>query len=66
MATKKKKTTTKSSVNKKKTKTVKLVEIIELPKDIHPYFIATQFHPEYESSVFKPHPLFIRLLQSKI
>lgn len=34
----------------------KLVEIIELPK--HPFFIATQFHPEFQSHFLAPHPLF--------
>lgn len=34
----------------------KLVEIIEI-KD-HPFFIASQFHPEYKSKPFRPHPLF--------
>lgn len=33
-----------------------LVEIIELKK--HPFFIATQFHPEFQSTPFAPHPLF--------
>ncbi len=33
-----------------------LVEIIELPD--HPFFIATQFHPEFKSRPFSPHPLF--------
>ncbi len=33
-----------------------LVEIIELPS--HPWFIGVQFHPEYKSTVAKPHPLF--------
>ena len=41
-----------------------LVEIVELPQDTHPFFIATQFHPEYESFMFKPHPLFVALFQS--
>ena len=40
-----------------------LVEIVELPKDKHPFFIATQYHPEYESFMFKPHPLFVGLMQ---
>jgi len=35
-----------------------LVEIIELPKDLHPFFIATQFHPEFKSRLIKPHPIF--------
>ncbi len=34
----------------------KLVEIIELKN--HPFFIACQFHPEFKSKPFKPHPLF--------
>ena len=34
-----------------------LVEIVEISD--HPYFIATQFHPEYASTVLAPHPLFI-------
>ena len=34
----------------------KLVEIIELPK--HPFFIASQFHPEFQSKPHMPHPLF--------
>src|SRR5262249_39478684 len=34
----------------------KLVEIIELPK--HPFFIASQFHPEFQSKPHQPHPFF--------
>jgi CTP synthase len=33
-----------------------LVEIVEI--EDHPYFIGAQFHPEYKSTVAKPHPLF--------
>jgi CTP synthase len=36
----------------------KFVEIIELPRDAHPYFIACQFHPEYKSKPLAVHPLF--------
>ena len=39
-----------------------LVEIIELKK--HPYFIASQFHPELKSRPDKPHPLFVGLLKA--
>ncbi|EPR65757.1 CTP synthase [Cyclobacterium qasimii] len=39
-----------------------LVEIIEL-KD-HPWFIGTQFHPEYKSTVLNPHPLFVRFIKA--
>ncbi len=35
-----------------------LVEIIELPQDKHPFFLGTQFHPEFKSSPLSPHPLF--------
>src|SRR3984885_13666689 len=34
----------------------KLVEVIELPN--HPFFIACQFHPEFQSKPNQPHPLF--------
>lgn len=42
------------------------VEMIELPEDIHPFFIATQAHPEYKSQPLKPHPLFIEYLKAVI
>ncbi len=35
-----------------------LVEIIELPSKIHPFFIGVQFHPEFKSRPLAPHPLF--------
>lgn len=35
-----------------------LVEIIELNKNIHPFFIGTQFHPEFTSRVINPQPIF--------
>ena len=34
----------------------RLAEIIELPD--HPWFVACQFHPEFKSTPFNPHPLF--------
>jgi CTP synthase len=36
----------------------KLVEMIELPTDVHPFFIGCQFHPEFRSRPTAPHPLF--------
>lgn len=39
-----------------------LVEIIEL--DNHPYFVASQFHPEYKSTVMNPHPLFVAFVKA--
>lgn len=35
-----------------------LMEICELPVSAHPFFVATQFHPEFKSRPFLPHPLF--------
>ena len=39
-----------------------LVEFIELDQDVHPYFIATQAHPEFRSRPQRPHPLFAGLI----
>ena len=36
----------------------KLVEIVELPTDVHPFFVAVQFPPEFKSRPNRPHPLF--------
>lgn len=36
----------------------KLMEIIELPRSLHPFFVGTQFHPEFQSRPLAPHPLF--------
>ncbi|MCX6792264.1 MAG: CTP synthase, partial [Candidatus Gottesmanbacteria bacterium] len=36
-----------------------LAEIIELPKSAHPFFVGTQYHPEYRSRPLKPHPIFL-------
>ena len=35
-----------------------LVEIVELPKAVHPSYFACQYHPEFKSQPLKPHPLF--------
>ncbi|GIU81913.1 MAG: CTP synthase [Acidobacteria bacterium] len=42
----------------------KFVEIIELPKEVHPFFIGCQFHPEYKSKPLKPHPLFVAFVKA--
>ncbi len=42
------------------------VEMIELPKNMHPFFIATQAHPEYKSTPLKPHPMFIEFLKAAV
>ena len=41
-----------------------LVEIVEIPS--HPYFVASQFHPEYASTVLAPHPLFVSFIQAAV
>ncbi len=42
----------------------RLVEIVELPS--HPFFIASQFHPEFQSRPSKPHPLFRGFVEGAI
>jgi CTP synthase len=42
----------------------KFVEMIELPRDVHPYFVACQFHPEYKSKPLAVHPLFDSFVQA--
>lgn len=41
-----------------------LVEIIELPENLHPFFVGTQFHPEFKSRPLNPHPLFVGLIKA--
>ena len=41
-----------------------LMEIAELPKKQHPFFVAAQFHPEFQSSLMRPHPLFVAFLKA--
>lgn len=43
-----------------------LVEFVEYPRDIHPYLVATQAHPEYKSRPTRPHPLFAGLLNAAL
>lgn len=40
------------------------VEVLELSQKIHPFFIATQAHPEYKSTPLKPHPMFLEFLKA--
>ena len=40
------------------------MEIIELKKDVHPYFLAVQFHPEFKSRPQRPSPVFLGFLQA--
>ena len=41
-----------------------LVEIIELPKEVHPFYMATQGHPEYKSRPLNPHPIFLAFIEA--
>ncbi len=42
----------------------KFIEIVELSRDEHPWFLACQFHPEFKSKPLAPHPLFSSFVQA--
>ncbi len=44
----------------------RLVEMVELPEDVHPWFVATQAHPEFKSRPTKPAPLFREFVRAAI
>jgi CTP synthase len=44
----------------------KLVEFVELPRETHPYYVATQAHPELGSRPTRPHPLFVGLVKAAL
>ncbi len=39
-----------------------LVEFVELPESVHPFYVGTQAHPEFKSRPTRPHPLFAGLI----
>ena len=43
-----------------------LVEFAELPREVHPYYVSTQAHPELRSRPTRPHPLFSGLVRAAI
>jgi CTP synthase len=43
-----------------------LVEFVELPRDVHPFFVATQAHPEFRSRPTRAHPLFSGLVAAAL
>jgi CTP synthase len=43
-----------------------IMQILELPQDVHPYFIGTQAHPELTSRPLRPQPLFMGLIQAAV
>jgi CTP synthase len=44
----------------------RLVEFVELDRDLHPFFVATQAHPELKSRPTRPHPLFSAFIGAAI
>ena len=43
-----------------------LVEFVELPREVHPFYVGTQAHPELRSRPTRPHPLFVGLIKAAI
>ncbi|OWQ90913.1 CTP synthetase [Roseateles aquatilis] len=44
----------------------KLTEIVELPREVHPWFMGVQFHPEFKSTPWDGHPLFIAFIKAAL
>ena len=44
----------------------RLVEYVELPTEVHPYYVATQAHPEFRSRPTRAHPLFVGLVAAAL
>ncbi|MBU6243588.1 MAG: CTP synthase [Actinomycetales bacterium] len=44
----------------------RLVEFVELPAAVHPFFVATQAHPEFRSRPTRAHPLFVGLIRAAL
>jgi CTP synthase len=42
----------------------RLMEVAELPRSVHPFFLGTQFHPELKSRPLDPHPLFKEFIKA--
>jgi CTP synthase len=49
-----------------RTPTEQLCEMVELPTDVHPWFVGCQFHPEFTSNPRTGHPLFIAYVQAAL
>ncbi len=43
-----------------------IMQVLELPRDVHPYFIATQAHPELSSRPLQPQPMFVGLVRAAL
>jgi CTP synthase len=44
----------------------KLTEIVELPREVHPWYMGVQFHPEFKSTPWDGHPLFIAFIKAAL
>jgi CTP synthase len=42
----------------------RLMEVMELPQEVHPFFMGSQFHPELKSRPLRPHPLFREFMKA--
>ena len=43
-----------------------LTEIVELPQDVHPWYVGVQFHPEFKSTPWDGHPLFNAFIKAAL
>jgi CTP synthase len=48
------------------TQAEKLTEIVELPREVHPWFVGVQFHPEFKSTPWDGHPLFNSFIKAAL
>jgi CTP synthase len=44
----------------------RLMEMVELPKSVHPFFLGTQFHPELTARPLAPHPVFTAFIKAAL
>ena len=44
----------------------KLMEIAELSREMHPFFVGTQFHPEFQAHPLEPHPFFTAFIKAGV
>ena len=43
-----------------------LTEIVELPQEVHPWYVGVQFHPEFKSTPWDGHPLFNAFVKAAV
>jgi CTP synthase len=51
--------------SRRKTQREHLTEIVELPRDVHPWYVGVQFHPEFKSTPWNGHPLFNAFIKAR-